>query len=329
MSQVSINKVTSPPVGTGPTITSLKKMGSTYQFDATAAAFQPASLKIHPSNQPNFPRARPSKWRVQCRWTLERVDDCRYGRDCHWGHEGDEYLDEPGVKHTFKSEVNDQAQDNQTCYGQTHQDQTHYFQIDHDQTHYDQAAFYNPGEYSAYSTSGYPVQQNSNYGNHQYVNGSMPDFSWVGGAANVDGCLDVSNYPVFEYADTQTQNPAGFYGGASVFDPENIYGNSHTENQSENQVGTSTGPIKKKKKHNKKFKKAAAKPIGDMIERAGVDEMALTEGQLQNVPARGAHFEMDGGQIEKQLQDLQIKDAEPGRNLEKTTVSAMDDNNAI
>lgn len=66
-----------------------------------------------------------------------------------------------------------------------------------------------------------------------------------------------------------------------------------------------------------------------MIERAGVDEMALTEGQLQNVPARGAHFEMDGGQIEKQLQDLQIKDAEPGRNLEKTTVSAMDDNNAI
>ncbi|KAL0632616.1 hypothetical protein Q9L58_008506 [Maublancomyces gigas] len=302
---MSTNKVTSPPVETGSALTSLKKMGSTYQFDATAAAFQPASLKIHPSNQPNFPRIRPTRWRVQCKWTLACVDNCRYGRKCLWGHEGDEYLDEPGVKHTFKSE------------------------IDHDQTRYDQVAFYNPGEYSTYSTSGYSVQQNSNYGIHQYVNGSMPDFSWVDGAANVDGCLDMKNYPVFEYADTQVQDPAGFYGDTSVFDPENIYGDGHTESQSGNQVGTSTGSIKKKKKHNKKFKKAAAKPIGDMIERAGMDGMALTKEQLQNVQARGAHFEMDGGQIEKQLQDLQIKDAGFGKSLEKTAVSATDDKTAI
>lgn len=338
MPHMSVNKATSPPVETQTRAstetlvvpTGLKKMTSTYQLDATAVAFQPASLRTRPSTQPKFPRARPSKWNVQCRWTFERVGDCRYGLNCHWGHEGDEYLDEPGVKHTFKvnvsnGEVNGQTRYDQTHYDQTHYDQTHYYQIDRDQTHYDQVVLYNPSEYSAYSTSpGYPVQQNSDYGVHQYVNGPMPNFSWVGDATNVDGWLgaqDVGDHPVYEYIDIQAQNPAGLYGGAPVYNPDSICGNSHTEDQSENLVGTSTGFLKKKKKNSKRNKKAAAKLTGDKMGEAVTNGIALTEGQLQSIPTQEMRFETEG---EKQLQGPHVEDTEIGRGLARIPVLGVD-----
>lgn len=160
----------------------------------------------------------------------------------------------------------------------------------------------------------------------------MPNFSWVGDATNVDGWLggqSFNNHAVYEYVDIQAQSPAGLYGGAPVYDPDSLYGNVHTDDQSESQADTSIGPMKKKKKHGRKTKKATSKLTEDKTEKAGTHEMTFVDGQLQNGLAREAQFEMEGGQIEKQLQDLHIKDAKFGRNLVSTTVSVMDVKTAI
>lgn len=326
MPQMSVDKTTIPPAEThtqastenviGAAPTSLKKMGSTHQFDATVAAFQPA-LQTHHYTQQKFPRIRPSKWNVQCRWTFERVGDCRYGLNCHWGHEGDEYLDEPGVKHTFKANMSNREanEHNKILCGKIRQDHQ-YYQNDRDYTHYDQVVLYDPGEYSAYSTSGYPAKTNCDFGDHQYVNGPMPNFSWVGDATNVDGWLGSQDHHVYEYVDSQPQISASLYGGAPVYDPESVYGNAHMEDQSENQAEASTGPTKKKKKCSKKAKKATAKLTEGNMEKLGADGIAA-ERQFQSVVA---DFEIEGGQIEKQLQDLHVNDT----NFESTKVLAMD-----
>lgn len=193
---------------------------------------------------------------------------------------------------------------NQIPYDQVHQGHQ-YYQIDCDQTLYDQVVICDPGEYSAYSTSGHPVKPSCDYGVHPYVNGPMPNFSWVGDATNVDGWLggqDMNDHRVYEYISSEAQTPASLYGGAPVYDPGSGYGYLGKEDQSESQVGGPSGPVKKKK-CGKKAKRA--KFTEGKMEKVGVDGIALNEGQLQSIPTC-----MEGGQIEKQIQGLQIEDGE-------------------
>ncbi|KAL7270035.1 hypothetical protein RUND412_007269 [Rhizina undulata] len=51
-------------------------------------------------------RPRPKLWNTQCKYTYPplgaEVNDCWYGGLCLFGHEGDEYIDEPGVQQHFE-----------------------------------------------------------------------------------------------------------------------------------------------------------------------------------------------------------------------------------
>lgn len=270
---------TAPETATKPAPTGPKKMASNYQLNATAAEFQPASL-----------RARPSKWRVQCKWTFENVENCRYGPMCHWGHEGDEYFDTPGVKHTFKGIV-----PREDVHYEEANDQVHYDHVHHENFQHDQVVQYDPSEFSAYSTSSsHPTQQNPNYGFHQYISNYMPNFSWVGGATNVDGWLgaqDMNNHPVYEYIDSQVQNSAILHGSAPVYNSADVYGNPHPQGQPEN-TSTSGGSTKKYKKK---------KNITKYCEDKKKEEDALAVGQIEGL-SQDSHTENVGHEKESEPQ---------------------------
>lgn len=134
------------------------KKSSFHQLDATAPVFQPS--------MPAVARVRPAKWNIQCRWTFSHVNDCRYGSTCNWGHEGDEYIDEPGVKHSFANSSGQASEE--AC----------------------QPPNQNSGNYSVRSKSPFKnlSKQQSDGGSQKYED-NLPDFSWVGGATNVNSWI--------------------------------------------------------------------------------------------------------------------------------------------
>lgn len=52
-------------------------------------------------------RHRPRYPRIQCRWTYppfgKSVDTCRYGKQCQYGHEGDEYYEQIGLRYRWEN----------------------------------------------------------------------------------------------------------------------------------------------------------------------------------------------------------------------------------
>ncbi|KAI5845670.1 hypothetical protein DFP73DRAFT_624420 [Morchella snyderi] len=163
------------------------KKSSFHQLDATAPVFQPS--------MPAAARARPAKWNIQCRWTFNNVNDCRYGSTCNWGHEGDEYIDEPGVKHSF---ANSSGQSEEAS----------------------QIPKQNSSSYSVHSKSPLEavLEQQSDDGSQKY-NDSLPDFSWVGGATNVNTWVGNQVNGTAGYKRTQNLSKAS---NASVGDIESL-----------------------------------------------------------------------------------------------------------
>lgn len=233
-----------------------------------------------------------------------RVEDCRYGHTCHWGHEGDEYLDMPGVKHTFT---------NHSMGGGNLGDSQH-DQVQHNQMQYGHS------EYSVYSaSSGYAAQQNPNYGVQQYNDGRMPDFSWVGGATNVSGWLGSQDKNNLAYGDSQIYEPENFY------DQANLYTNAQIQDVSEIQPDAHVGSRKRKNYTKKKSKIGPKYWENNLKQEISMDEAVMTGGpnceQLQDLPVADADYE---SRVE-QPQDLSPEDADDGEisgDLEKQLESS-------
>jgi hypothetical protein len=153
------------------------KKSSFHQLDATAPVFQPS--------MPAAARVRPAKWNIQCRWTFSHVNDCRYGSTCNWGHEGDEYIDEPGVKHSFANSS-----------GQASEEAS-------------QTPKQHSSSYSVRSKSPFEAisKQQSDDGSQKYED-SLPDFSWVGGATNVNSWIGNQGNGAAGYKRTQNFSKA-------------------------------------------------------------------------------------------------------------------------
>ncbi|KAH8148831.1 uncharacterized protein LAJ45_07174 [Morchella importuna] len=152
------------------------KKSSFHQLDATAPVFQPS--------MPAAARVRPAKWNIQCRWTFNHVNDCRYGSTCNWGHEGDEYIDEPGIKHSFANSS-----------GQASEEAS-------------QPPKQNNSSYSVHSRSPFKAlsKQQSDDGSQKYED--SPDFSWVGGATNVNSWIGNQGNGYVGYKRTQNLSNA-------------------------------------------------------------------------------------------------------------------------
>lgn len=128
----------------------------------------------------------------------------------------------------------------------------------------------------------------------------------------------MNSQPVYEYVDSQVQNPTVFYDGTLASDTTNVYGNFQLH-QPEIHTGGPTGSMKKKKYSKKK--RNTSKHLEDKMKEGAALAAGQIGGRLQDSHAKDANFT---GEVMSQLQDLHFEDVKFEKSVAEATAAGVD-----